>query len=179
MDAVWMPGKRNQTTTGMTLQAVVLNESRVSQYIDFEPWDPDPEPIHTYSEGALQHIACFTPEGGMAMTDGVEYQCFFDCTLLITPDPAPNIGSERNMEIRARFRARYLAEERISDNDLLTFAETGAWLQVQPVFFQFAETVCQYAGLGSEIEMPAAPCSMQDNPESLIFWDEVVDLPPL
>ena len=38
-------GKQEQSIAGMKLQTVVLSESRVSQDMHFEPWDPDPEPI--------------------------------------------------------------------------------------------------------------------------------------
>lgn len=170
---------QKESIAGMKLQTVVLSESRVSQDMHFEPWDPDPEPIYSYAEGALQCVACFTPEGGMAMTEQCEYQCFFYCLVLITPDVEPDIGSESNMQINARFRARYLAEERIGEKELLAFAETTAWLQVEPYFRRFVETICQYAGLGAAIEMPATTYLMKDSEESLVLWDDVVDLPPL
>lgn len=172
-------GKQEQSNAGMKLQTVVLSESRVSQDAHFEPWDPNLEPIYSYAEGALQCIACFSPEGGMAMTEQYEYQCFFHCLMLITPDADPDIGSESNMQINARLRARYFAEERVSEEELLTFAENTAWPHVEACFFQFVEMVCQYAGLEPAIEMPTKPYLMQDNQEGLVIWDDVINLPPL
>ena len=172
-------GKQEQSIAGMKLQTVVLSESRVSQDMHFEPWDPDPEPIHSYAAGVLQCIACFTPEGGMAVTEQCEYQCFFHCLVLITPDADPDIGSESNMQINARFRARYFAEKRVSEEELLAFAENTAWPQVEACFFRFVEMICQYAGLSTAVKLSRKPCLMHENQHSLVLWDDVIDLPPL